>query len=141
LREEKWQRLRDAAMKNKDSSTPLPASLLESVAPLGTYDPMREYDAVDDLSGGEMEEDGQTLSMSMAEHSSDEPERGVDLLPMESDDGHGELVSPISCTSLVPPADDDSSTAQPVPRDCTTPSTRSRSESAASRPSKVGHPS
>ena len=60
---------------------------------------MREYDAVDDLSGGEMEEDGQTLSMSMAEHSSDEAERGVDLLPMESDDGHGELVSPIYCTS------------------------------------------
>lgn len=31
--------MRDAAIKNADSSNPLPSSLLQSVAPLGTYKP------------------------------------------------------------------------------------------------------
>lgn len=39
IREDKWQRVRDAAIKNADASNPLPSSLLQSVAPLGTYKP------------------------------------------------------------------------------------------------------
>lgn len=42
IREEKWARLRIAALRNKDSSTPLPPSLLKLGAPEGTFDPAGE---------------------------------------------------------------------------------------------------
>lgn len=88
-REENWQHLREAALRNKDSSTPLPASLLSSVAPEGTYNPLRDQEDLNESSFGEMEDDQGTLGIVQSpsvegfmagEHA------------MESDDGHGDLV-------------------------------------------------
>lgn len=85
-REEKWQRLRDAAIRNKDSSTPLPASLLDSVAPQGTYNPNRDDEPVDDMSYNDMDEDQLAVRL-VGEPEEEQGSR------MESDDGHGDLVS------------------------------------------------
>lgn len=101
LREEKWQRLRDAAIKNKDDSSPLPASLLLSVAPEGTYNPQRELEREQELlgGGGEEEEDSsfdvdeELGGISPSESSYQQGQHQLESPTIESDDGYGDLVS------------------------------------------------
>ncbi|SGY75033.1 BQ5605_C005g03396 [Microbotryum silenes-dioicae] len=98
VREQKWQMLRDDALKNKNDTTPLPASLLsDDLVPQGTYNPMQDLEDEGDGSFGDMEDDGQQMSMRSggggynddADRSSGRLYQGEDA--MESDDGHGDL--------------------------------------------------
>ncbi|SCV69259.1 BQ2448_2279 [Microbotryum intermedium] len=98
VREQKWQMLRDDALKNKNDTTPLPASLLsDNLVPQGTYNPMQDLEDEGDGSFGDMEDDGQQMSMrSGGGGYNDDADRSFGRLyqgedAMESDDGHGDL--------------------------------------------------
>jgi serine/threonine-protein phosphatase 2A regulatory subunit B' len=95
--------LRDDALRNKDGSTPLPASLLAELVPQGTYNPLREQQEAEDASFGDMEEDqGPLLSGGPGGGSASGHGAGGeagDAQPMESDDGHGDLVRLVSSGS------------------------------------------
>lgn len=104
LRETKWHTLRDEAIRNKSGTTPLPASLLDDVVPRGTYNPMQEQLDLDEASFGDMDDD--QIGSPMMLHQPTSPSSFVHDLeaqPMESDDGHSELVSAstsAACTQL-----------------------------------------
>ena len=61
VREDKWQRLRTAAIRNKSDASPLPATLVpgSSIMPEGTYNPVREasLDAMESKFGDDMDEE------------------------------------------------------------------------------------
>jgi len=99
-REDKWQRLREVALRNKTSDSPLPHALLERAAPQGTYNPMRGQEEVD-----EEEDLGEALE---AHHQAEEsfassaaldrtelpgvaPVSGDEGGPAGDEDDHGEL--------------------------------------------------
>ncbi|KAM0756299.1 protein phosphatase 2A regulatory B subunit [Meredithblackwellia eburnea MCA 4105] len=99
-REEKWQRLRTAALRNLPESVAVPASLLKSVTPEGTYNPLREqsleqlegrFNAQDDgLGGNSMIEDDTSIG-SIAAPPLPLPPSSSDVQAMESDDNHADL--------------------------------------------------
>lgn len=91
LREQKWQNLRDEAIRNKAGTTPLPASLLDDVVPRGTYNPMQEQYDLEEASFNDMEDDHGAL---LPQHPSGIHEHDIEAgQPMESEDGHSDLVS------------------------------------------------
>lgn len=95
IREEKWQQLREAAIKNRDSSLPLPASLLYSVAPEGTYNPQREAEREREMDGGEVGNSSYEVEEDVTGPLSEtnEPQHYSEPSGVESDDGHADLVS------------------------------------------------
>ncbi|KAK4698820.1 serine/threonine-protein phosphatase 2A regulatory subunit B', partial [Phenoliferia sp. Uapishka_3] len=95
VREDKWLRLRAAALRNKSDTTPLPESLtMASIMPEGTYNPLQEasLDMIDGKFGDEMDDEQAPLQISPPpgphEQLQHEPQQHQ---MMESDDGHADL--------------------------------------------------
>lgn len=86
-REERWRRLRDSAMENRDSTAPIPQSLLGEIVPQGTYRAEEvPYDvSVDDVAGYRGDE--QIVDSIAAE---DDMQM---QMPIESDDAATDMVS------------------------------------------------
>jgi len=87
-REERWRRLRDSAMENRDSTAPIPQSLLGEIVPQGTYRAEEvPYDvSVDDVAGYRGDE--QIVDSIAAE---DDMQM---QMPIESDDAATDMNAP-----------------------------------------------